>query len=40
MRRERIDLTGRSLVKGETIQTVMRYELSTLDDSVADGTPA
>jgi hypothetical protein len=26
MRRERIDLTGRSLVKGETIQTVMRYE--------------
>ncbi|MGP0058816.1 MAG: HNH endonuclease [Beijerinckiaceae bacterium] len=26
MRRERIDLTGRSLVKGETLQTVMRYE--------------
>jgi hypothetical protein len=25
MRRELIDLTGRSLVKGETIQTVMRY---------------
>jgi hypothetical protein len=32
MRREPIDLTGRCLVKGETIQTVMRYKLRTRDD--------
>jgi hypothetical protein len=33
MRRELIDLTSRSLVKRETIQTVIRYELSAHDDS-------
>jgi hypothetical protein len=39
MQRELIDLTGRSLVKGETLRTVMRYGLSRRNDSVG-GAPS
>ncbi|MGH8427622.1 MAG: HNH endonuclease [Gammaproteobacteria bacterium] len=39
MRRELIDLTGRSLIKGETIQAVIGYGLSnTRDDLTSDST--
>ena len=39
IRRELIDLTDRSLIKGETLRTVMRYELSGREDS-AGGIPS
>jgi hypothetical protein len=35
MRRELIDLTGRSLIKGETLRAVLRYELRTPNGEVA-----
>jgi hypothetical protein len=40
IQRERLDLTGRSLVGRETIQTVLRYELSKRDEAAGDGTAA
>ncbi|HEY5331555.1 MAG TPA: HNH endonuclease [Acidobacteriaceae bacterium] len=40
IQRERLDLTGRSLVGRETIQTVLRYEPSKRDEAAGDGTDA
>ena len=37
IQRELIDLTRRSLVKGETLRTVMRYELSRRADAAGEG---
>jgi hypothetical protein len=40
IQRERLDLTGRSLLARETIQTVLRYELSKRDEAAGNGTAA
>ena len=40
IQRERLDLTGRSLVGRETIQTVLRYERSKREKAACDGTDA
>jgi len=37
IQRERLDLTGRSLLARETIQTVLRYELSKRDEAAGNG---
>lgn len=40
IQRELLDLTGRSLVRRETIQKVLRYGLSRKDEAAGDGTAA
>lgn len=40
IQRERLDLTGRSLVGRETVQTVLRYGLSKIDEAAGNGADA